>query len=1288
MKVRRKDASSLLFLQAACALAFLCALVNSPAQSCVAPPSGLVAWWAGDGDASDSQNGNNGTLFGGTNFATGEVSQAFSFDGTSQYIRIPSSSSLSPTGSFTLEAWIYPQAPSISRVIIGKWGGSAEYANERSYVLDLTENNALQFCISDAAHEWDPSFHTFNTTDNAVPLNTWSHVVGVYDQTTGTRLMYINGMLVATRTDAPINIWNGIAAVGIGARMDTTTQPANFFAGKIDEVSLYNRALSVTEIQSIFNAGSAGKCKTPLPPSISSQPQSQTVNAGANVSFNVTTSGTAPLSYQWQMNGTNLVAATTSVFNLSNVQLSDAGVYTVIITNLYGAVVSSNATLFVNAFPPSITTQPQSQTVNAGANVSFEVVASGSSPLNYQWQLNGSNVPGATTSTLTLSNVQPVSAGDYTIVVTNPYGLVTSSNATLVINTYPAAITTQPQSLTLNVGENGSLTVVASGTAPLTYQWQFNGTNLAGATLSFLSLLNVQTNTAGSYSVTVANPYGSTTSSNSILTVNVPICQPAPNGILAWWAADGDASDLLNVNNGTLFGGVGFATGEVAQAFSFNGSSQYVRIPSSGSLSPTGSLTLEAWIYPQAQSIGRVIIGKWGGAAEYAAERSYVLDLTANNALQFGISDAAHQGDGSFHTFNSPDNAVALNTWSHVAGVYDQTTGTRRMYVNGVLVATRTDAPINVWSGIAAIGIGARMNTTTQASDFFAGKIDEVSLYGRALAESEIQAIYNSGVAGKCKIPIVPSIVSQPRSQTVTVGTNVTFSVVAAGTAPFSYQWISNDTNVLVGATNSSLVLSNVQLVASGTYSVIVSNSVGSILSSNATLTVNPPPALVQVVSVTASSNTVQLPINLVANGNENALGFSLNWNASLLHFVGATIGTGGSGGSLLANTNQINSGHLGLAISLSANSTFTAGTQNVLIVTFSTSAVSTTTSNSITFGDTPTLRQLVNPQAVILPATYANGGITIPFTGYEGDVTPLPNGDRNVTIADWVQEGRFVAGLDAITNSSIYQRADAAPRSTQGDGIISVSDWVQVGRYAAGLDALSAAGGPTQDAGARPATIHVLGLSPSALTIANASVTAGQTCQLSINLESQGDEAALGFSVDFDPAFLTLTGATLGSGASGATLNLNTNQAGRVGIALAMPITSTFAAGTREVVKLNFKTATNATGNTTVSFTNRPVFQQVSDPSANTVSTTYVNGSVSFTQPVVTSPLMTVQQIANSLVLSWPGTAGGFHLEGNDTLTVSNWTSVSATFTTNGSVITATVPISGTQKFYRLHYP
>jgi hypothetical protein len=259
-------------------------------------------------------------------------------------------------------------------------------------------------------------------------------------------------------------------------------------------------------------------------PSITSQPASRTNLVGTTASFNVVASGSTPLTYQWKKNGINITGATSTNFSIVNVQITDAATYSVAITNAYGSVISSNAVLTVLA-PPTITLQPASRTNLAGTIGTFTNVASGTLPLNYQWRKYGSamtdggNVSGSSTNILTLANVQDADAASYTVVVTNVVGSVTSSIANLVVFD-PPIILSQPTNLTVTLTSNATFSVIASGSPVLRYQWNFNGTNIAGATNTSLTLTNVQLNQAGSYAVLVTNNYGSILSSNATLTVN------------------------------------------------------------------------------------------------------------------------------------------------------------------------------------------------------------------------------------------------------------------------------------------------------------------------------------------------------------------------------------------------------------------------------------------------------------------------------------------------------------------------------------------------------------------------------------------------------------------------------------------------------------------------------------------------------------------------------------------------------------------------------------------------
>lgn len=287
-----------------------------------------------------------------------------------------------------------------------------------------------------------------------------------------------------------------------------------------------------------------------FPPSISNDPQDESVLVGQDASFSVQASGSTPLSYQWYYNtNTILTNATSSTLSLTNVQLSDSGGYSVVVTNAYGLATSAVAQLTVSLpVTPAITTQPQDQTnLLPGATATFNVIANGTDPLSYQWYFN-TNTPlsNATGSILTITNIQPTNAGSYSVVINNTGGSVTSDFAFLTVNTNPTApvFSSQPVSLVVLAGSTASFTANANGTAPISYQWSKGGTPIAGATSSTLTLTNVQTSDNGSYTLTASNSIGTATSSAAALTVTTAI--PLVNS----------AYNLLGFGQATTGGGV------------------------------------------------------------------------------------------------------------------------------------------------------------------------------------------------------------------------------------------------------------------------------------------------------------------------------------------------------------------------------------------------------------------------------------------------------------------------------------------------------------------------------------------------------------------------------------------------------------------------------------------------------------------------------------------------------------------------------------------------------------
>jgi hypothetical protein len=287
------------------------------------------------------------------------------------------------------------------------------------------------------------------------------------------------------------------------------------------QVIITNIAGSVTSSNALLTVLSS--------PVIVVQPTNQSVAVGATATFAITASGAAPLRYQWRKDGFNLAnggpisGAATNVLTISDAQLVYGGSYSVVVSNTFGSVTSSIAALTVTNVPPAIVVQPTNQTVGAEATVILAVTATGTAPLSYQWWLDETNlVDGAITNVLTITNAQTTNSGSYSVVVTNVAGSVTSSNALLTVTNVPPAITVQPADQTVGVGAMATLAVTATGTAPLSYQWWLDETNLVdGAITNVLTITNAQLTNSGSYSVVITNMAGSATSSNAILTVVV-----------------------------------------------------------------------------------------------------------------------------------------------------------------------------------------------------------------------------------------------------------------------------------------------------------------------------------------------------------------------------------------------------------------------------------------------------------------------------------------------------------------------------------------------------------------------------------------------------------------------------------------------------------------------------------------------------------------------------------------------------------------------------------------------
>ena len=293
----------------------------------------------------------------------------------------------------------------------------------------------------------------------------------------------------------------------------------------------YVRALAADGAGHLFVGGSFTQAGTnvcpyiaqadvgPTAPFITRAPTNQNTLVGGEADFSVVARGALPMGYQWFFGTGAILGATDSALQLTNVHTWQAGSYTVLVTNAYGAATSAPAVLTVlQPIPPAIVTGPSSQAVWIGATVDFSVAATGSPPLNYYWLFNATNAQG-TGPSLHLTDVRLAQAGAYTVIVSNLGGAVTSAPAWLTVTGVPPVIVSSPTNQNSFIGAEADFSLVAWGTLPLGYQWFFGTDALPGATEFTLQLINVQPWQAGVYTAVVTNAYGAMTSAPAVLQV-------------------------------------------------------------------------------------------------------------------------------------------------------------------------------------------------------------------------------------------------------------------------------------------------------------------------------------------------------------------------------------------------------------------------------------------------------------------------------------------------------------------------------------------------------------------------------------------------------------------------------------------------------------------------------------------------------------------------------------------------------------------------------------------------
>ena len=643
--------------------------------------------------------------------------------------------------------------------------------------------------------------------------------------------------------------------------------------------------------------------------SIFSQPWNQVVAVNNNATFSVGAQGPVGilLTYQWQSNGTNIPGATSSTLTITNVQYSNDGTYSVIVSNSQASVTSSNATLTVVAGEPQLLIDAQSRTEAVGDHLALSAQVFGTYPLSYQWFFNNAPVLGATNSSLVFSNLQSADSGSYYLSVTNIYGSTNSS--TVALNALSAPPFLNSNNLIIaRVGDGSQALSQATGNTLYLDQFETNG--------SYVSSLQIPDQGLG-------NPYGfgagTNASSSSILPpgsdplIVAGAGSDAPYEALLTLSADkaainfagyveaypdnaGDVADpgartsggnaiynwrgvggvsaygsytLIYTNSGLYSGGLGIHSAATLEGVNFwttglaqnNGvkffntlDSSYAdginvpQITSSGAgtrvaqvigtnvvftdaaASPPGIYAEDGGtpILPEkGQANSTLLLNEGGSPVDFAAspdkQTVYISDNNtfAGNSVQAGgIQRWDANGSGGYnYSYTLPTGTNSVGAIG-LAAYFPPSTASWGAGVEGAVVyATTAESPNNRLVRIVDNG-----NGSTAATIGYSGA--NQTFQGVRFAPNVVS----------------PGIYASPGSTNAVAGQSVTLSVTPTGSTPYAYQWQLNGVSI-IGATNATLTLNNLQTNEAGSYTVLVSNNAGFTNSSAGVLTVLPGPA-------------------------------------------------------------------------------------------------------------------------------------------------------------------------------------------------------------------------------------------------------------------------------------------------------------------------------------------------------------------------------------------------------------------------------------------------------------
>jgi hypothetical protein len=525
---------------------------------------------------------------------------------------------------------------------------------------------------------------------------------------------------------------------------------------------------------------------------------------GEPIAMSVVATGVLPLNYQWRKDGNDLPGANSSTHVIAAAQLSDAGVYSVMVSNVAGYVSSTGAMLSVVCLPLGLASGPASQAVNAGTPVTLSCSATGSPPSAYQWFKNSVAVPGATNASLVFNPAYVQDAGTYRVAVTNCSGGLVSDDAVLTVNCVPISFGGQPSNQSTDVGGNISVSVTLSGSPPIQIQWHRNGVALAGATNSALAFSNVATSDSGYYHATVTNCGGVVSSRTAIVAV-----ARAPLTVIGltnqFWRYD---------QSGTCRGAEWYST------------------------------NFDDTVWP----LGRGVL---------AQENQVVVNALTNTVLSLTNASGARVTNHLFRTRFTLTNEladmvlVASNLIDDGCVAYLNGTELYRFNMAVANLDCTTFAPLDSGEGVFAV-TNIPLNRINAGENLLAIEVHQVSA-------SSSDVVMGLSLTAVFAPPSPLSITNQPADILTDEGKTVTFSVGVKG-AGASFQWFK-DGAAFQGATRSSLTLSNLTVSDSGTFVLMVSNAFGAVFSRLANLSVRTDETAPRIVFTEATNLTMVLVV-------------------------------------------------------------------------------------------------------------------------------------------------------------------------------------------------------------------------------------------------------------------------------------------------------------------------------------------------------------------------------------------------------------------------------------------